>query len=132
MNKIKEVAMRRRKKIALVAHDQCEFTAMQELLPGRPVFYSADYHDYFSFYSRCAGGILNRVHGAVLLDAMGKVLRPAILWNDGRSGPQCAEITERAGGLESLLAMVANPALAGFTATEEWQEAFSRRFADAK
>ncbi|GAC1427924.1 MAG: xylulokinase [Chloroflexota bacterium] len=60
--------------------------------------------------------ISGQMHGAVLLDAMGKVLRPAILWNDGRSGPQCAEITERAGGLESLLAMVANPALAGFTA----------------
>ena len=60
--------------------------------------------------------ISGQMHGAVLLDATGKVLRPAILWNDGRSGPQCAEITERAGGLESLLGMVSNPALAGFTA----------------
>jgi xylulokinase len=60
--------------------------------------------------------ISGQMHGAVLLDAEGKVLRPAILWNDGRSGPQCAEITERAGGLAALLEMVSNPALAGFTA----------------
>ncbi len=60
--------------------------------------------------------ISGQMHGAVLLDAAGKVLRPAILWNDGRSGAQCAEITERAGGPAALLEMVSNPALAGFTA----------------
>jgi xylulokinase len=56
-----------------------------------------------------------QMHGATLLDAGGQVLRPCILWNDARSGPQCIEITERV-GLENLLRWVANPALAGFTA----------------
>ena len=40
-------------------------------------------------------GLSGQMHGAVLLDAAGEVLRPAILWNDGRSEPQCAELTER-------------------------------------
>ena len=34
-------------------------------------------------------GLSGQMHGATLLDAAGEVLRPAILWNDGRSGPQC-------------------------------------------
>src|SRR5919202_4373495 len=61
-------------------------------------------------------GISGQMHGAVLLDATGEVVRPCILWNDQRSAPQCDEITRRAGGRERLLELVANPALAGFTA----------------
>lgn len=61
-------------------------------------------------------GISGQMHGATLLDAAGAVTRACILWNDQRSAPQCDEITHRAGGRERLLAMVANPALAGFTA----------------
>ncbi len=61
-------------------------------------------------------GISGQMHGAVLLDEAGAVLRPCILWNDQRSAPQCDEITRRAGGRERLLELVANPALAGFTA----------------
>jgi xylulokinase len=56
-----------------------------------------------------------QMHGATLLDARGQVLRPCILWNDARSGPQCVEITARV-GLDNLLRWAANPALAGFTA----------------
>lgn len=56
-----------------------------------------------------------QMHGATFLDASGRVLRPAILWNDQRSGTQCDAITERV-GLENLVRWVANPALAGFTA----------------
>lgn len=55
-----------------------------------------------------------QMHGATLLDGTGTVLRPAILWNDARTGAQCDAITERV-GLAQLLAWVANPALAGFT-----------------
>ena len=67
----------------LVAHDQAELTAMRDLLPGRPVFYSTDYRDYFPFYASCAGGIFNRIHGAMLLAASGV---PAIaIGNDSRS-----------------------------------------------
>jgi xylulokinase len=56
-----------------------------------------------------------QMHGATLLDEHGAVLRPCILWNDQRSAPQCTEILDRV-GLAQLLAWVANPALAGFTA----------------
>ncbi len=61
-------------------------------------------------------GISGQMHGAVLLDDRGAVLRPCILWNDQRSAPQCDEITRRVGGRARLLELVANPALAGFTA----------------
>ena len=37
-------------------------------------------------------GLSGQMHGAVLLDAAGRVLRPAILWNDGRSSAECAEL----------------------------------------
>lgn len=60
-------------------------------------------------------GLTGQMHGLVLLDQSGAVLRPAILWNDQRTGPQCEEITERVGS-ERLLAITGNPALAGFTA----------------
>ncbi len=63
-----------------------------------------------------AVAVSGQMHGAVLLDAAGTVLRPAILWNDGRSSAQCRDITERAGGATALLEMVSNPALVGFTA----------------
>jgi xylulokinase len=56
-----------------------------------------------------------QMHGATLLDASGAVLRPAILWNDQRSGAESDLITERV-GLGNLIQWVANPALAGFTA----------------
>ena len=41
-------------------------------------------------------GLSGQMHGAVLLDAQDRVLRPAILWNDMRSDKECAELTERA------------------------------------
>ncbi len=56
------------------------------------------------------------MHGLVLLDAAGQVLRPAILWNDQRTGPQCDEITDRLGGLPRLLELTGNAVLPGFTA----------------
>ncbi len=61
-------------------------------------------------------GLTGQMHGLVLLDRDGRVLRPAILWNDQRTGPQCAEITAAAGGLERLLALTGNAMLPGFTA----------------
>jgi xylulokinase len=60
-------------------------------------------------------GLSGQMHGAVLLDAAGKVLRPAILWNDQRTGAECAEITARVGA-GRLISLVCNPALTGFTA----------------
>jgi xylulokinase len=61
-------------------------------------------------------GLSGQMHGSVFLDAAGKVIRPALLWNDQRTAAECAEIEARAGGREALVRMVANPALTGFTA----------------
>jgi xylulokinase len=61
-------------------------------------------------------GLTGQMHGLVLLDGNNLVLRPAILWNDQRTGPQCAEITRLAGGIGPLLTWTANPVLPGFTA----------------
>ena len=55
------------------------------------------------------------MHGAVLLDAAGEVLRPAILWNDQRTAAECDEIRE-AVGPERLIEITGNDALTGFTA----------------
>ena len=42
-------------------------------------------------------GLTGQMHGLVLLDSADRVLRPAILWNDQRTGAECAEIEERIG-----------------------------------
>ncbi|MHB1836749.1 MAG: xylulokinase, partial [Solirubrobacteraceae bacterium] len=60
-------------------------------------------------------GLSGQMHGLVALDEAGRVLRPAILWNDQRTGPQCAEI-ESTLGLERLIGLTGNRALPGFTA----------------
>ncbi len=60
-----------------------------------------------------AVGLSGQMHGAVLLDAQGEVIRPAILWNDGRSGAQCQTLTERVPDLGTLTGNLAMP---GFTA----------------
>lgn len=61
-------------------------------------------------------GLSGQMHGSVFLDKAGKVIRPALLWNDQRTAAECAEIEKRAGGRSKLIKMVANPALTGFTA----------------
>ena len=72
--------------------------------------------DHPSESSALAGiGVTGQMHGLVMLDELGAVIRPAILWCDGRTIEQCAEITERVGA-ERLIAITANPALPGFTA----------------
>ena len=60
-------------------------------------------------------GLTGQMHGLVLLDNNGKVLRPAILWNDQRTQAQCDEITATI-GFERLIALTGNRALTGFTA----------------
>jgi xylulokinase len=60
-------------------------------------------------------GLTGQMHGLVLLDAQRNVLRPAILWNDQRTGAECAEIEERV-GRSALIREVGNVALTGFTA----------------
>ncbi|HEX6700399.1 MAG TPA: xylulokinase [Gaiellaceae bacterium] len=60
-------------------------------------------------------GLSGQMHGLVALDARDRVLRPAILWNDQRTAAECAEIEELI-GLERLIELTGNRALAGFTA----------------
>jgi xylulokinase len=60
-------------------------------------------------------GLTGQMHGLVLLDAAGQVLRPAILWNDGRTQAQCDEMRGRL-GRERLIQITGNDALTGFTA----------------
>ena len=64
-----------------------------------------------------AVGLTGQMHGLVLLDESGDVLRPAILWNDQRTGPQCDEIRHRL-GRERLIQITGNDALTGFTASK--------------
>jgi xylulokinase len=60
-------------------------------------------------------GLTGQMHGLVLLDEHGDVLRPAILWNDQRTGAQCDEMRARL-GREHLIQVTGNDALTGFTA----------------
>jgi xylulokinase len=62
-----------------------------------------------------AVGLTGQMHGLVLLDGDRNVLRPAILWNDQRTGAECEEIEDRVGRAE-LIREVGNVALTGFTA----------------
>ncbi len=60
-------------------------------------------------------GLTGQMHGLVLLDEHGEVLRPAILWNDQRTGAQCDEMRTRL-GKQHLIQITGNDALPGFTA----------------
>jgi xylulokinase len=60
-------------------------------------------------------GLTGQMHGMVALDAAGEVVRPAILWNDQRTGAECDEIRQRV-GRRRLIEISGNDALTGFTA----------------
>jgi xylulokinase len=60
-------------------------------------------------------GLTGQMHGLVLLDREGQVLRPAILWNDQRTQNQCDEIHRRVGKVR-FIQITGNQALPGFTA----------------
>jgi xylulokinase len=62
-----------------------------------------------------AVGLTGQMHGLVLLDEAGLVLRPAILWNDQRTQTQCDQIHELI-GREKFISISGNAALTGFTA----------------
>ncbi len=58
-------------------------------------------------------GLAGQMHGATLLDASDRPLRPAILWNDGRSFAECADLEA---AVPDLRAITGNIAMPGFTA----------------
>lgn len=100
-----------------------------DLSTPRPLWSEQDPEDWWQATSRALRDVLQRVspnevaaigltgqmHGLTALDDHGRPLRPAILWNDQRSGPQCAAITERVGAkrLYQIIGSILPP---GFTA----------------
>lgn len=60
-------------------------------------------------------GISGQMHSSVFLDSAGAVIRPALLWCDGRTSAECREITERVGGEDRLRDLACNAAFEGFT-----------------
>jgi xylulokinase len=88
----------------------------------RPGWSEQDPQDWWRAAQACLAalpegeiGLSGQMHGLVVLDAKGELLRPAILWNDQRTAAQCAQIEERV-GLERLIELTGNRALTGFTA----------------
>ncbi|HMD21839.1 MAG TPA: xylulokinase [Alloacidobacterium sp.] len=62
-------------------------------------------------------GLTGQMHGAVMLDADGRVLRPSLIWCDQRTDAQCDWLHERI-GRERLIELTCNPALPNFTLTK--------------
>lgn len=80
--------------------------AVRRVLRGRP-----DAREHIA-----AVGVSGQMHGSVFLDARGRVLCNALLWNDQRTGAECEEIERRAGGRAALIRLVRNVALTGYQA----------------
>jgi xylulokinase len=67
--------------------------------------------------SRVRGiGVSGQQHGFVALDAKGGVIRPAKLWCDTSTAPECALLTKRLGGAKSVIRKTGMPFLTGYTA----------------
>lgn len=62
-----------------------------------------------------AVGLTGQMHGLVILDEAGQVIRPAILWNDQRTAAECDLIHEKI-GRQKFISITGNVALTGFTA----------------
>jgi len=104
-------------------------SAEYPLLTPRPQWAEQNAEDWWSATIECTKKVLEKIpaeqisgiglsgqmHGLVMLDAQGKVMRPAILWCDQRTQSQCDTITETV-GQELLVSETCNPVLTGFTA----------------
>jgi len=66
----------------------------------------------------CAIGVSGQQHGMVPLDVRGEVIRPAKLWCDTETSPQCDQITARIGSPEKVIELIGNSVAAGFTASK--------------
>jgi len=67
-------------------------------------------------YAVQAIGLCGQMHGLVPLDRDDRVIRPAILWCDNRTGAECDELTEQLGGLSRVVSLINNRFLPGYTA----------------
>jgi xylulokinase len=112
------------KGVALSPHGELLATAEESypLSTPQPGWSEQDPEDWWRAAQAVLGrlpegpvGFSGQMHGLVVLDADDRVLRPAILWNDQRTGAECEEI-ERVVGLERLISLTGNRALTGFTA----------------
>src|SRR5437867_455840 len=63
-------------------------------------------------------GVSGQQHGFVPLDAAGEVIRPAKLWCDTSTAPECDEIMAKLGGLKQTIKALGNAVLPGFTASK--------------
>jgi xylulokinase len=63
-------------------------------------------------------GLSGQMHGLVITDGAGRPLRPSIIWNDQRTGPQAKEIEDAVGGKRKLIDLVGNVAMTSFTLTK--------------
>jgi xylulokinase len=61
--------------------------------------------------------LTGQMHGAVMLDERGTVLRPSLIWCDTRTQPECDWLTQKI-GYERLIELTCNPALPNFTLTK--------------
>lgn len=118
---------------ALLIDDNGEIVASSttplHLSTPRPLWSEQDPHDWWQAAitsirnvvkeadaeNIAAIGLTGQMHGLVLLDDAGEVLRPAILWNDQRCAAECDEIRARL-GKDRLVQISGNDALTGFTA----------------
>ena len=64
-----------------------------------------------------AVGLTGQMHGCVMLDGYGEVLRPALIWCDQRTQPECDWLTAKI-GYDRLIELTCNPALPNFTLTK--------------
>jgi xylulokinase len=100
--------------------------ALLETSRPRPLWSEQDPADWWSATNDAVGnlapvlrsavraiGLSGQMHGATLLDRQHRTLRPAILWNDGRSAEQCAQLES---ALPAMTGITGNRAMPGFTA----------------
>jgi xylulokinase len=123
-----DIGTSRVKAVLVDEHDSVVAQAAMPLNVARPQsrFAEQDAHDWWLATVAAIGtlppaaraavravGLSGQMHGATLLDKAGKTLRPAILWNDGRSAFECLELERRA---PSSRAITGNIMMPGFTA----------------
>lgn len=100
-------------------------SAEYPILVPRPMWTEQNPEDWWAGVLACiaeigepnpdAIGLTGQMHGSVFLDADGRVVRPALLWNDQRTVEECAEIDRRVGA-DRLRTITRNPPLTGFQA----------------